>query len=82
MTDTNEPVSPSRYMKEPMREVIAKSSFGGDAWCSICHHPDLSHQRKTNRSEHKRGRCEFPKCTCTELVRMTPEEWIASEIGR
>ena len=81
MTGTNESVSPSRHMKESMREVIARSSFGGDAWCRECHHPDLSH-RKTGRSERNRGRCEYPECACKGLVRMTPEEWIASEIGR
>ena len=63
----NEQTRPS--MRE-LRELIAKSSLGGAAWCSNCGHPDLLHER---------AECfglEAGRCPCPNFKAMTPAEWM------
>jgi hypothetical protein len=61
---------------ETLKEVIARSSLGGHAWCTTCKHPDLNH-RSIRPFADQRGSCEWEGCLCSVLRRMTPEEWLA-----
>ncbi len=53
-----------------MRDLIARSSFGGHAWCETCKHPDLLHVDGVCHGNH------VIVCPCARLQRMTPQQWL------
>lgn len=65
-------------MSEPTtRELIARSSLGGAAWCAVCDHPRDSHRGLRACGFPVRwggSKAEF--CPCTGFIAMSPERWL------
>lgn len=64
-------------MSESIRELISRSSLGGNAWCATCEHPDILHENHGCIALGYIDSTDTVACGCPKLRRMTPEEWLA-----
>jgi hypothetical protein len=62
-----------------IRELIARSSFGGDAWCAGCKHADILHENQGCIALGYLDGTDTVACGCPKLRRMTPEEWLTDK---
>ena len=61
-------------MTESMKDLVSRSTLGGEAWCVYCAHPDLVHDDTGCFSVEEDGEYTWT-CSCNEFTPMTPAEW-------